>query len=230
MMNQQLALAIHLNDEATLADYCWSANLLLAQQIELCLSGQGEHFLFLWGASACGKSHLLQACCAATLNAQTAIYLPLKMLKEWGAESIEGLDNYNLIAIDDIEEVAFDKAWEEQLFHLYNRLKDNGKTLIISASCPPSQLKIKLPDLHSRLCSGLTIQIHELSDEDKINTLMARAHQRGFVLPHAVAQFLVTRNVRNMHYLTELLNRLDEASLAAQRKITIPFVKEILGL
>lgn len=230
MLNQQLALAIHLNDEATLADYCWAGNLLLAQQIEYSLSGQGERFLFLWGPNGCGKSHLLQACCAATLTSQTAIYLPLQMLKEWGADSIDGLDSHNLVAIDDIEQVALDKAWEEQLFHLYNRLRDNGQTLIISASCPPAQLKIGLADLRSRLCSGLTIQIHELSDEEKINTLMARAHQRGFVLSTAVAQFLVTRNVRNMHDLTEILNRLDEASLAAQRKITIPFVKETLGL
>ena len=70
----------------------------------------------------------------------------------------------------------------------------------------------------------------ELNDEDKINTLKLHALRRGFDLPESVGQFLISRCSRNMHDLQQLLNRLDDASLAAQRKITIPFVKDTLNL
>ncbi|ASQ44840.1 DnaA regulatory inactivator Hda [Legionella clemsonensis] len=229
-MNQQLALAIQLNDEATLNNFCWDNNPLLKQQIERCLSGTGERLLTLWGNSGCGKSHLLQACCQA-LNGQTTIYLPLQILKEWGPESIEGVDKHNYVAIDDIDLIAGDAAWEEALFHLYNKVRDNeDTTLIISSGQPLTAIKINLPDLRSRLSWGLVMQLHELNDELKIKTLQLHAQQRGFKLPVSVGQFLLNRCGRNMHDLQITLHQLDEASLAAQRKITIPFVKSILNI
>ena len=91
-------------------------------------------------------------------------------------------------------------------------------------------MPIRLPDLRSRLSGGLVIQLHELQDDDKIKTLKLHALKRGFELPTSVGQFLLNRSSRNMHDLNTLLNRLDEASLIAQRKITIPFVKTVLGL
>lgn len=230
-MNRQLALAIQLNDEATLTDFCWGSNQLLQQQISNCIEGIGERLITIWGSAGCGKSHLLQACCQA-LNAQkTTIYLPLQILKEWGPESIEGVDEHGLIAIDDIDLIAGDSAWEEALFHLYNKVRDNDQTiLIISSSQPLTATKIALADLQSRLSWGLVIQLNELSDELKIKTLQQYSKKRGFEFPLSVGQFLLSRCARNMHDLQRILNRLDEASLAAQRKITVPFVKSILKI
>ena len=230
-MSVQLPLAIQLNDEATLADFCWGENALLHQQIELSLSGLGERLMYLWGPSGCGKSHLLQACCQAVAGHRSAIYLPLKLLKEWGPQILEGLEEQDWISIDDLDVVAGDAAWEEALFHLYNRVRDNGATtLIISGQLPPVNTPIRLPDLRSRLSWGLVIQVNELDDGDKINTLANHAKNRGLELPLSVGQFLINRCGRNMHDLDSLLNRLDEASLIAQRKLTIPFVKSVLGI
>ncbi|WP_028389125.1 DnaA regulatory inactivator Hda [Legionella fairfieldensis] len=229
-MNRQLALTIQLNEEATLADFCWETNRLLQHQLINSLNGQGERFFYLWGGTGCGKTHLLQACCQAMDNA-SAIYLPLRILKEWGTESIEGLAEQRLLAIDDIEAIATDKAWEEALFHLYNRIRDNDKTiLLISSQQPLSALTIQLADLRSRLAWGLVAQLNELSDELKIKTLQQHATKRGFTLPTSVVQFLLNRCTRNMHDLNQILNDLDKASLAAQRKITVPFAKSILGI
>ncbi len=230
-MNRQLALAIQLNDEATLADFCWGSNALLQQQINSSLAGEGERLFYLWGGTGSGKSHLLQACCQALNNNASAIYLPLQILKEWGPESIEDLGEQTLIAIDDIDAIAGDRGWEEALFHLYNRIRDNGKTiLVISARQPLALLPIQLADLRSRLAWGLVVQLNELTDEDKIRTLQQYATKRGFELPASVGQFLINRCARNMHDLHQLLDQLDKASLAAQRKITVPFVKVILDL
>ncbi|MBX9704596.1 MAG: DnaA regulatory inactivator Hda [Silvanigrellaceae bacterium] len=229
-MNHQLALAIQLNQQATLEDFCWAENPLLQQQLNNTLNAQGERFIFLWGKTGCGKSHLLQACCQAmTQSGRTSAYLPLTLLQEWGPESIEGMENHALIAIDDIELISHDKVWEEALFHLYNRVRDNEKTLLlISSKQTPAALDLQLPDLRSRLGSGLVLPIYELSDELKISVLQQQANKRGFQLTEQVAFFLLNRCDRNMHALQQVLEQLDKASLIEQRKITIPFVKAIL--
>ena len=229
-MNQQLALAIQLNDEATLADFNWHNNLLLCQQLDQLLHFQGSRVLYLWGTAGSGKSHVLQACCQALNNTHSAMYLPLKLLQEWGPQTLEGLEEQQLICIDDIDSIAGNAAWEEALFHLYNKIKDRNHLLIISGNQAPTSLPIQLLDLRSRLSWDLVIQLMELSDDEKIETLKNHALKRGFHLPTSVGQFLLNRCSRNMHDLHHLLNRLDHASLAAQRKITIPFVKSILNL
>lgn len=230
-MNKQLALAIKLNDEATLADFNWENNTLLKQQLQSMLTLQEDRLLYLWGPKGSGKSHVLQACCQAVNTTQSAIYLPLTLLKEWGPQTIEGIEDQTLICIDDIDCIGNDPTWEEALFHLYNRIKDQERSLlIISGNHPPATIAIQLADLRSRLGWGLVIQLNELSDEEKISTLKLHASKRGFDLPESVAQFLLNRCSRNMHDLHQLLNRLDDASLAAHRKITIPFVKDILNI
>ncbi|MDP3562183.1 MAG: DnaA regulatory inactivator Hda [Legionellaceae bacterium] len=231
-MTYQLPLAIHLNDEAIFADFCWNGNTLLQKELLQLVAGNGERLLYLWGNIGSGKSHVLQACCQAIgATNQSTIYLPLKVLKEWGPQVLEGVSEHALIAIDDIDEVAGDAVWEESLFHLYNRIRDQERSsLIITGHMPPTYSPIQLPDLRSRLMWGLVLQLNELRDDDKIWTLQLHAKKRGFDLSSQVCQYLINRCARNMHDLHRLLNRLDEASLIAQRKITIPFVKEILGI
>ena len=230
-MNRQLALAIQLNDEATFDEFCWGEASLLQQQLCLMLSGEGEHFIYLWGVAGSGKSHLLQACCQTVSSPRSAMYLPLKLLLEWGPTVLEGLDDQTLIAIDDLEVIAGVALWEEAVFHLYNRIRDQGTaSLLISGTMPPPASPIQLPDLRSRLSGGLVVQVPELQDNDKIKSLRLYANKRGFDMPESVGQFLLSRCARNMHDLHALLNRLDEASLRAQRRITIPFVKHILDL
>lgn len=230
-MNRQLALSLQINIEATFNDFCWHGNDLVKQQLEQTLTGIGNRFIYLWGTNGSGKSHLLQACCHAVNPHKSAIYLPLMTLKHWGSEVLEGIEEQSVICIDDIDAIAKNTLWEEALFHLYNRVHDKEQTIfIMSGHVPPPQLPILLPDLRSRLSFGLVLALHELSDEDKINTLQLHANKRGFVLSNSVGHFLINRCARNMHELHSLLNRLDEASLVAQRKITIPFVKEVLGI
>lgn len=230
-MNKQLPLAIQLNDDATFADFCWDENALLKAQLENMLQQGSERFLYLWGNEGSGKSHLLQACCKALSSDESAIYLPMALLKEAGPEILEGLESSDLVCIDDIDHMAKDALWEEALFHLYNRIRDNGHSrLILSGQKPLKALGIQLPDLLSRLSWGLVIEVHELSDEAKIKSLKDRALKRGFELSDPVGQFLLKRCARNMHDLYKHLNALDEASLSAQRKLTIPFVKSVLGV
>lgn len=230
-VNSQIPLAIQINDDALLKDFCWKNNELLEQVIFNTLKGVGERFITFWGASGSGKSHLLQGSCQEMDSQLTSAYLPLKILKDWGPASIEGCHLNNLIALDDIHLIAGDLAWEEAIFHFYNKVKDQEDTILIIASQQsPNSIKMSLPDLQSRLNWGLVVQLHELNDELKVQTLQQHAKKRGFELTTLVGEFLINRCSRNMHDLQLILKQLDDASLAAHRKITIPFVKSVLSL
>src|SRR3569623_871177 len=129
---------------------------------------------------------------------------------------------------DGVDRIAGDRGWETALFHLYNRVREAGGQLVVAARGNPATLALDLPDLRSRLSWGLVLQLHELGDEDKAAALRLQAHQRSKEMPAEVASFLMRRCRRDMAALFALLDELDHASLAAQRRLTVPFVKSVL--
>jgi DnaA-homolog protein len=231
-MTKQLALEIQLNEQATLSEFNWAGNELIDQQLSAIFEPDSARLFYLWGLAGCGKSHLLQACChESSKKGKSSHYFPLAQIKQWGPGAIEGSEHAELIALDDIEAIADNKDWEEAIFHLYNRIRDEQSgVLIISGNTSPTTLPIKLPDLRSRLAWGMVLHINTLDEENKIKTLQLHAHQRGFKLSISVGQFLLRRCSRNMPELLTILAKLDRASLAAKRKITIPFAKQILNI
>jgi DnaA family protein len=138
------------------------------------------------------------------------------------------MEQMALLALDDVERLAGNPAWELALFHLYNRMRDAGHRLVVAGNAPPAALGIILPDLLSRLGWGPVFQLQPLSDSEKAAALRLRAHQRGMELSAEVADYLLNHASRQMHDLFTLLERLDEGSLAAQRKLTIPFVRTFI--
>ncbi len=227
---QQLPLGIGLRDDATFDNFLVEANGLVTQAVEAVAKGSGEQYLFIWGVPGSGCSHLLQAAChVADASRRRAIYLPLDELAAHGPSLLEGLDSLDLVCIDHPEAVAGKRDWEEALFHLFNRLRDSGRSLLIAAGQSPRQLGIRLPDLASRLSWGMVVRLQALSDESKVKALQMRARARGIELGDEVAQYILHRSPRDMNRLFEVLDRLDQASLSAKRKVTIPFVKQAMG-
>jgi DnaA family protein len=225
-MNNQLLLSLQLNEEARLDEFVWGNNLVLRDIIAQFLQQEDGEFIYLWGELGAGKSHLLQAICQTVDS--TGIYLPLQYLQEFEPEIICDLSQ-EVICIDDVQAISHKRPWEISLFNLYNRAKEEGKKLIFSANSPPGHLSL-LPDLKSRLSFCLVFNLLELNDEDKLQILCLQAGKRGFELPYGVAEFIIRRCGRSMHSLNSILQKLDEASLQSQKKITIPFAKQILNL
>ncbi|MFW1677103.1 DnaA regulatory inactivator Hda [Pontibacter sp. JAM-7] len=227
----QLPLHISLRDDARFANFCATGNELACNQLQQSASGEGETFLYLWGGLGCGCSHLLQASChLAEPLGRSAAYLPLEELSALGPGVLEGMEHLDLVCIDHLQHVAGDPAWEEGLFHFFNRIREQGNTLLIAANAAPRQLAINLPDLASRLSWGVVFQLQPLADEDKLSVLQQRAAARGMTFSDDVARYLLHHASRDMKDLSLLIDQLDQASLSAKRKVTIPFVKEVTGL
>ncbi|HTO18002.1 MAG TPA: DnaA regulatory inactivator Hda [Pseudomonas sp.] len=229
----QLPLGVRLRDDATFANYYPGANAAALGYVErLCDADAGwaENLIYLWGNDGVGRSHLLQAACLRfEQHGEPALYLPLGEVVTLGPELLDNLEQYELVCLDDLDAIAGRADWEEALFHLFNRLRDAGRRLLLAASASPRELGIQLPDLQSRLSLSLVFQLQELSDEDKLRALQLRASRRGLHLTDEVGRFILTRGARSMSALFDLLEQLDQASLQAQRKLTIPFLKETLG-
>ena len=179
-----------------------------------------------WGAAGCGKSHLLQATCAARPG---AAYLPAAELLPAGPDALAGWGERGLVCIDDVDRLLGGRDWELALFALFNALWERGGCLVVSAAVAPAALVFHLPDLASRLAWGGVFHLLPLDDEARVAALRRRAAHRGLELPEDVARYLMRRLPRDMRALCDWLDRLDTASLAAGRRLTTPFVREVIA-
>lgn len=230
-MMTQLTLGLTLQDDATFNNFYPGKNQAVVDYLhEFSVTAQ-ERIIYLWGSVGAGLSHLLQAIChEAGAKGMSCLYLPLTEAVAWSPQMLQDLESLSILAIDDVDAVAGQIAWEEELFHLYNRALVRNSIVIFAGHVAAKQLPLVLPDLQSRLSSLLSLHLQPLEDEEKIKVLQLRAQARGIDLPMEVAQFLLRRCARQMATLFSLLERLDQASLVAQRKLTIPFVKSVLQL
>jgi DnaA family protein len=185
--------------------------------------------MYLWAQPGNGVSHLLLAACMqANEQGKQVAYIPLAEHSQINPQVLENLDTMNMVCIDDIDAVAGMPAWEQPLLHLYNRLRDKGCMMLLGAHCGPQTVAFQLPDLKSRMSWDLVYHLKPLNDHEKIEVLQRRAKARAFDLPTEVAEYLVNRVRRDLPSLIALLDELEKATLAEQRKLTIPFVKSRL--
>jgi DnaA family protein len=202
----------------------------LIKLIKLISNKEENHRLYLWGESGTGKSHLLQAACKqAADNELHVAYIPLKQISELSAEMLHDLGELDLVCVDDLECVAGQIEWQQGLTWLYNELRDNNHSMIISGNKSPTNIKLEVEDIKSRLGWDQVVQVKSPSDELKIEILKQKANARSFELSDEVIEFLIRRVERDLGSLIDILDKIDHASLAEKRKITIPFVKELIS-
>ncbi len=189
-----------------------------------------EQQIYLWGEQATGKTHLLQAVnIAASKQKLSVFYYNLHVPKLPSPSILEGLESFDLVCFDNIQLIAGNSEWEQAFFNFYNLHRDNNKKLLISADCPPKYLPLQLPDLKTRMSWGLTLKLKTLSDEQQLNALIYKANDLGFEIPHAVGRFLMNHYARDLPSIWDLLDKIEQATLSAKRKITIPFLKQIMN-
>ncbi|MEW5009829.1 MAG: DnaA regulatory inactivator Hda [Cycloclasticus sp.] len=224
-MQQQIPLPLGLQEDFNFDSFIADDNALIVDA----LKNSSEPFIFLWGDAGTGKTQLLQATCQyQTQLGKTAAYLPLKELQKFSPQILDGMGNIDLVCLEDIELVYGEAEWEEALFNLFNQLRQAEGRLVISSNASPQQSQAQLNDLKSRLCSGLPLNLKPLSDVGTIKALQAHALKLGLELTQDNAKYLISHYPRDLPSLWSQLEQLNQASLVAQRKLSIPFIKNTL--
>jgi DnaA family protein len=229
---KQLPLAMRLRERAVFESFVPGANAGVLAQLQAAVSGGAlPRVYWIYGPAGSGKSHLLQAACTRALAAgREAAYLPLSELQEFGPEVLMSWGEAALVALDEVPAVIGRRDWEEALFALYRSGEERAVTLLAAAVTPAGQLPFALPDLASRFASALPLALLPLDERSQRQALQWRARARGLELPEQSARYLQRHFRRDLPTLCRLLDTIDTAALQAQRRLTVPFIREVLAL
>lgn len=221
----QLPLALALPDHASFATFVAGRNAVALEHVTRVAGGTPDT-LWLFGAPGSGRTHLLQAACrAAGEDGRRAMYVALDAAEP---ALLADLDRVDVLALDGIDVAAGNSAWEGPVFAILDAFLARTGGLLLAADVPPLQCRFSLPDLASRAAGAITYRLAPLEDAERMLALQRHATARGLELEAAAADYLVRRVDRDMATLIGWLDRLDRASLSAQRRLTVPFIRERL--
>lgn len=219
---KQLALGVRLRAHAVFANFSPGLN----GELLALLRGPSREPLWLWGNPGCGKTHLLQAVCAEA--GEAAAYFPLDGSPPLPPEALQGFENCRVLCVDDVDCAAGRLEWERALFRLYNEAAELRSRVIFASAAAPRRLPWRLDDWRSRAAACVVYHVRELDESGHAEALRLRAAQRGLQLPPETLDYLMRRMPRDLRSLFDILDELDEASLVAQRRLTIPFIRDAL--
>jgi len=223
---RQLPLALQLRSPTRLDDFIAGDNAPLLELLQQQRGQQPEGLIFIAGEPGSGRSHLLLGQCTAAQQAGLQVaYLPCHERDSLDPAMLQGLEQLDLVAIDDVDLLAGQADWELALFNLFNRARERGCRLLFSAAQIATHCGFALADLQSRLGWGISYRLRPLDDTQREQLLCALAARRGLQMPADVARYLVQRHTRDTRSLQQLIERLDRDSLAEQRRLSIPFVR-----
>jgi DnaA family protein len=225
---RQLTLGVQLKERATFASFLTARNVELVAHLRSAAATTPPGASWIAGPHTAGKSHLLQAVCAELARGKRAAYLPLETLLPFGPDALEGAETLDLACYDDVQTIAGLPDWEQRLFSLWQLALERGTTLLFAARENPVHVDFDLPDLKSRLASSSVFVVRELNDAEQLEALALRARLRGLELPPETARYLQRRFPRDMRTLCEILDTLDDAAFVAQRRLTVPFIRDVV--
>jgi DnaA family protein len=225
----QLPLGLRLRERAVFEHFVAGPNADAVAQLQGLAIASAPGMVWIAGEKGVGKSHLLQATCAAALaGGLEAVYLSLSQLRQFGPGTLDGWPGARIVALDDVADVLGDRGWEQGLFGLYRDVEDRRAVILAAAREPPGRLKFVLPDVASRFAAAQLLTLQRLDEEAQRQALRVRAQARGLELPEETALYLQRHYRRDLPALYELLDTIDEAALRAQRRLTVPFIREVL--
>ena len=230
LFSPQIPLPLEPSRESRFEDFVAGPNIAVVEALK---SGVAEpdSQLFVSGPESTGKTHLLNASCiAARAAGLTAFYAGLGNMPDGSHALLEGLEQVDLVCVDDIHKVSGQPAWEEALFHCLNRIRSNRGRIILASRERLSALPLALPDLVSRLQWGLRLQLQALDDMDKISVLDRHAASMGIEIPPDVGRYLIRHTSRSLARLLNTVGQIQQAAFTSKRRITVPLVREVLKM
>ncbi len=229
LFSRQIPLQLTPRRDGRFEDFVAGPNSAVIQALKH-VPAEGAANIFLSGERGSGKTHLLNALCFETRrHDERAFYLALDRLPVDAIASLQGLEQYGLVCVDDLHVIAGQQNWEEALFHCFNRIREAGGRLVVSSRQRLSALNLVLPDLASRLTWGLRLALEPLDDRYKLEVLNRQADSLGMSLPQDVQAYLLEHGDRSLPALLGTLEKLHQAVLTDKRRITVPLARKVLN-
>lgn len=179
--------------------------------------------LVLQGPAASGKSHLAAVwqdkTGAATINAEELT----------SAEAFDLFERGPALVLDSLDPWLGDPAAERTLFHLYNMLKEEQKTMMITMRMSPSGTDFILPDLASRFRAAPSVSIHAPDDMLLASVLIKLFTDRQLTVNNDVISYILPRMERSFLAAKDVVHRADQKALSEKRGISVPLMRKVLA-
>lgn len=231
---RQMVLPFGTRHDASFENFFGEVNQRVAKILLQALDEDTARFVYLDGPEGAGKTHLsVAALNRMEIRGALAGYLSMAELagapEEFLRSAFESMLGYRLVIIEDVEHILPSDTSEVLLFDLFNEVNARGSSLMLTSKCSVDQLGIRLPDLASRLKSGLTLRLSALNDAEKLDIFRSVASERGLQVSDDLMVYLIRRSPRDLGQLMSILGTLDEAAWTQKQKLTIPFARKVLG-
>ena len=224
---RQIPLDVSLSEYMTFETFYLGPNKSVVDS----LRDEKNQLIWLAGLEGFGKTHLLHAFINSHEHEnKKVLYLPMSESQDFTPDILDNLAQYDLVAIDDIENIIGDMTWEEQLLKFYEDSYSTRNKILITANDTPKGLNFLLPDLSSRFNLALIERLRPMNEDEMIKAILIHSKARGFDLPEDSAKYLINRVPRDVSVLNDMIILLDYESLSMQRKLTIPFIKPVLDI
>ncbi len=196
--------------------------------------------LFLYGGVGLGKTHLMHAIAwhvrardpsrtVVYLSAEQFLYRFIRALRE--QNTVDFKDQFrsvDVLMIDDVQFISGKDSTQEEFFHTFNALVDQGRQIVLSADQSPSEMEGMEERLKSRLNCGLVADIHATTYELRLGILQSKAEQIGVDMPRKIMEFLAHKITANVRELEGALNRVVAHAQLVGRDITLETTQEVL--
>ena len=223
----QIPLPLSFDKRFSLENYISDNSEYVCQHLTALFDETGESLIGLWGGTDSGKTHLLNACAHYARHCHVQFHLfDAMQLLEAKAQNFSEFPHGSVLGVDNLDLLAGNRDWEEQFYHLINRVKSGEIRFVFSLSRNPRDIGFRLPDLKSRLMWGLLIAVQSPDDEQLSTVLKARARLLGLEMSDNVLNYLLSHYSRKLSEQMQMLYQLDHAAMTKKRKITIPLIRE----
>ncbi len=196
--------------------------------------------LFIYGNSGLGKTHLLHAVCAETVNRFESAQIRYLSCEDFVNRFIRAIEQGDLagfqsqfrtvdmLVIDDIQFLSEREQSQEEFFHTFNALYNNGKQIILSADCQPSQIPSLEDRLITRFSWGLVTRIDPPSHDTRVAIVKKKAHLRNLEISDDVAEYVARKVQANIRELEGALTTIYAIATTTNQPITIELAAEAL--
>ncbi|ANF82178.1 DnaA regulatory inactivator Hda [Acinetobacter sp. NCu2D-2] len=228
---RQLQLDIEPQLDARISDFSgpgWGHVIDAIRQLHAGLISR----FYVYGGAGTGKSHLLSAICDSYLEiGKSAIQVSLLELLDAPTEAITSLDQYDLVALDDIEAISGVPHWQKAVFHLINYNNEGGGQLVFSSRLAPIELKLELPDLQSRLTQAVSTRVPNGSlYADRFALVSSVLDRRGIHLDQQIFDYLLNNGPHQTSVLLQTLEQIIQLFKGEKLKVSHANLRQIYAL